>query len=201
VKLLLKPFFYFLIIVSIISLTSISFTPILGEEFAWKSTNITTKPSLDQPAKIFNIQYRISNGSNTFQAHDYTFSTDIHSKTKGIFEIKIPKNFPYYVDKNGPDTKETYLVLENGGQITLRDYNLTNSDCFFTYSIPFNGNSTITVLSTNTLYLITPLYGDKVPAHCLSETIIPEFPFAIPILMVSITSLILFYRIKFQNHI
>ncbi len=69
---------------------------------------------------------------------------------------------------------------------------------FFIYSIPFNMNSTITIESTDTLFLVTPLYGDKVPDYCMSKTMVPEFPFAIPVFLVSIASLIVLYQIKLR---
>ncbi|MDE1832468.1 MAG: hypothetical protein KGI02_08895 [Thaumarchaeota archaeon] len=172
-------------------------TPIFGEEIEWKSSNAITGPITNpvQPSHNFNIQYRIFNGTGTFQVHNYAFTANTHSKTGGTFEIKIPRNFPYYNGKDGPSNVETYVVVENGGQLTPSEYTKTTSDCFFTYSVPFHMNSTITVLSADTLSLMTPIYGDKVPDYCMSETMIPEFQFAIPILLVSMTSLIVFYRV------
>jgi hypothetical protein len=184
-------------------LTNVTLTPLFGEELRWNSSSVATG-SMDstQPLHDFNIQYRTFNGTSTFEIlHDYIFTANIHSKTSGAFEIKIPKNFPYYNGKDGPSNLETYIVTENGVQLTSNEYVKTTSDCFFTYSIPFHINSTITVLSTDTLNLMTPIYGDKVPDSCMSETMIPEFPFAIPVLMASITSLILLYRIKFKTNI
>lgn len=199
---LLKPLFYFIIIVTTISvLTSVTLTPIFGEELKWKSYTITTGPITNpiSPSHNFNIQYRIFNGTGIFQVHNYAFTADTHSKTDGIFEIKIPRNFPYYNGKNGPSNVETYVVVENGGRLTPSEYVKTTSDCFFTYSVPFHMNSTITVLSTDTLSLMTPIYGDKVLDSCMSETMIPEFPFATPVLLVSIVSIIAFYRIRFEK--
>ncbi|CUR51390.1 membrane protein of unknown function [Nitrosotalea devaniterrae] len=162
------------------------------------TSNTITGSSMDpaQPAHNFNVQYRIFNGTGTFQIHDYSFTANTYSKTNGTFEIKIPRNFPYYNGRDGPSNAETYVVIENGGQLTPREYNKTTSDCFFTYSVPFRMNSTIIVLSTDALSLMTPIYGDKVPDYCMSETMIPEFPFAVPMLFAGFTSLIAFYRLK-----
>lgn len=162
----------------------------------WKSTNVITGPVTTEdpiePAHNFNIQYRILNGTGTFQVvHDYTFTANIHSKTSGIFELMIPRNFPYFNGKNGPSNVEKYIITENGVNITRSEY-IKTSDCFFTYYVPFYGNSTIEILSMDTLLLVTPIYGDKVPSHCLLETMmipenhvrdkvisskVPEFPF------------------------
>lgn len=179
-------------------IASVTLVPIFGEELAWKSSNAITRPLTDpvQPAHNFNIQYRIFNGTGAFQVHDYAFTANTYSKNEGIFEIKIPRNFPYYNGKDGPSNMETYVVIENGVHLTPNEYTKTTSNCFFTYSVPFRMNSTITVLSMDTLSLMTPIYGDKVPEYCMSETVIPEFPFAVPILLISIVSLIVFYRIK-----
>lgn len=163
------------------------------------SDTITSSLERSQPTHNFNIQYRIFNGTGTFQVHDYTFTANVFSKNDGIFEIKIPRNFPYYNGKDGPSNLETYIVVENVGQLTPREYAKTTSDCFFAYSIPFHMNSTITILSTDELSLMTPIYGDTVPDYCMSETMIPEFPNALPILIISIVSVILFYRIRFRK--
>lgn len=202
-----KPLFYFIsLVTAIIFLASVILTPIQGEEWAgWKTYTATVGPLSTDPTQTtydFNIPYRIINGTGTFQVHDYAFTANIYSKTNGLFEINIPRNFPYYTGKAGPSIYEKYIVIENGVNITSSKYTKTN-DCFFVYSIPFHMNSTIEIVSTNTLSLVTPIYGDKVSPYCMSETIhavpkIPEFPYTIPILAASITSLIAFYRIKFR---
>ena len=182
-------------------LTCMALISAFGDELEWKSTNAIIGSITDpiQAVHNFNIQYRIFNGTGTFQVHDYAFTVNTYSKTDGIFEIKIPRNFPYYNGKDGPSNVETYVVVENGGQLTPREYAKTTSDCFFAYSIPFHMNSTITILSTDELSLMTPIYGDTVPDYCMSETMIPEFPNALPILVISIVSVILFYRIRFRK--
>ncbi len=183
-------------------LTSVTLMPVFGEGLEWKISQMMIGPSPSNPSGInqtFNIPYVIFNGTGTFQVHNYAFIANTYSKSNGIFEIQIPRNFPYYNVKNGPSNVEVYTVIENGVQITPNEYAKTISDCFFTYSVPFNMNSTITILSADTLSLMTPIYGDKVPDYCLSETAIPEFPYAISILVTSIASLILLYRIKFKT--
>ncbi|MDC8452102.1 MAG: hypothetical protein LV477_04225 [Candidatus Nitrosotalea sp.] len=186
-----------IIIVTVLCvLTSIILVPVFGEE--WQSFITTIEPSANpnQPVHDFTISYQILNGTGTFQAHDYEFTANISSKSSGTFAIKIPRNFPYYNGKDGPSENEKYVILENGADLTPSRYYKTVSDCFFTYSIPFYMNSTITVESSDTLYLMTPIYGDKIPDYCMSKTMIPEFPFAIPVLLIGVTSLIVFSRIK-----
>jgi hypothetical protein len=196
---LLKPLFIF-IAIAIGILTSVTVTSVLGKELEWKSFTVTTESHEDSKSSvnIFNIQYRIFNGTGILQVPSYAFVTDIYSKTNGIFEIQIPRNFPYYNGKDGPSEREKYIVIENGYNLTSSEYAKTTSDCFFIYSIPFNMNSTITIESTDTLFLVTPLYGDKVPDYCMSKTMVPEFPFAIPVFLVSIASLIVLYQIKLR---
>ncbi|MDE1872565.1 MAG: YncE family protein [Thaumarchaeota archaeon] len=167
----------------------------------WKSINISTGPFTEsaQSANNFDIQYRTINGTDVLQAHDYTFVANTYSKTNGMFEIKIPRNFPYYNGKDGPSENEKYIILENGADLTSSQYDKTVSDCLFTYSIPFYMNSTITVESTDTLYLMTPIYGDKIPDYCMSKTMVPEFPYVQIILIMSIMSTIVFYRVRFEK--
>ena len=179
---------------------SMTLIPVFGEA-EWKSSSAIIRPLTDplQPTRTFDIQYMILNGTGALQVHDYTFTANTHSKTSGTFQIKIPRNFPYYNGKDGPSNVETYVVIENGGQLTSNQYVKDTSDCFFTYSVPFYMNSTITILSMDTLGLMTPIYGDKVPEHCMSRTMIPEFPYALPILVIGIVSVIVFYGMKFRK--
>ncbi len=154
-------------------LTGMTLAPVFGEELKWESsTAIAGSPTnSDNSTHNFNIQYRIFNGTGIFQVHGYTFTANTYSKTNGMFEIQIPRDFPYYNGKNGPTSAETYVVIENGGHLTPNEYAKTTSDCFFTYSVPFHMNSTIAILSTDTLSLMTPIYGDKVPDSCMSEIV------------------------------
>jgi hypothetical protein len=164
----------------------------------WESTNVSVGNS-NEPVQNFNIQYRIFNGTSTFQAHNYAFTANTYSNTDGTFEIKIPRNFPYYNGKDGPSNVETYVVIENGVQLTPNQYTKSVSDCFFDYSVPFHTNSTITITSMDELSLVTPIYGDKVADNCMPETMVPEFPLVQVVLVVSIVSVISFYRIVFRK--
>jgi hypothetical protein len=152
-----------------------------------------------QSAHGFNIPYRIINGTGTLQMNNYTFRANTSSKTNGTFEIQIPRNFPYFNGKYGPGNLERYYVIENGYNLKSSEYTKTISDCFFTYSVPFHMNSTITILSANILYLMTPLYGDNVQDYCMPKTMVPEFPIAEMILVISIILTTLLYRIRFRR--
>ncbi|HYL72549.1 MAG TPA: hypothetical protein VES63_00080, partial [Candidatus Acidoferrum sp.] len=160
------------IIVTILSvLASILLVPVFGE--TWKSyvVSIGSSANSDLPVHNSTILYRIMNGTGTFKVHNYEFIANISSKIHGTFEVTIPRNFPYFDGKDGPSNAETYVVIENGVQLASDKYTKNISDCFFTYSIPFHMNSTIAVLSTDTLSLMTPIYGDKVSDSCMSETV------------------------------
>jgi hypothetical protein len=172
---------------------------ILSEKYMQNeaSPSIGKIESLTEPnqfAQDSDIPHKIINGTGTLKVHNYMFTANIYSKTSGIFEVQIPRNFPYYDGENGPSDTETYVIIENGMQLTPSTYAKTISDCFFTYSIPFHLNSTITILSTDTLYLMTPIHGDKVPGYCMPETTIPEFPFSQIMLVFGIISAITIYR-------
>lgn len=102
-------------------LTSVTLIPIFGETMEWKTAQVATGPSPSNPTGInqtFHIQYRIFNGTGTFQVRDYMFTVNTYSKTNGMFEMQIPRNFPYYNGKDGPSSAETYVVVENGWRLT-----------------------------------------------------------------------------------
>lgn len=190
-----------IITITTIILTSVILIPTFGEGPEWETSHAMTGPEPSnptEPVQTFNIQYRIFNGTiDTFKVYDHYFIIDTHSKNNGLFEIKIPRNYPYYNGKDGPSSKETYLVIENSALVPGSDYVKTVSDCFFTFSIPLYTNSTITIMSTDSKALMTPIYGDKVPNYCISQTmVIPEFPLAIPVLLIGIVTGIAFYRIR-----
>ncbi len=193
-----------IIVITTIILTSVILIPTFGEGPEWKTFHAMTGPDPSNPAnpmQTFNIQYRIFNGTvDTFKVHDHYFIIDTHSKNNSLFEIKIPRNYPYYNGKDDPTSQETYLVMKNSALLPKSDYIKTVSDCFFTYSIPLYTNSTITIMSTDSEYLMTPIYGDQVPNYCMSQTmVIPEFPFAILVLLISTVSIIAFYRIMIRK--
>lgn len=72
-------------------------------------------------------------------------------------------------------------------------------------SLHTSGNYTVVSVALFSFGVYNPNSVESLWSKPLQITIlpekVPEFPFAITIFLASITSLILFYRIKFQNHI
>ncbi|MDE1826281.1 MAG: YncE family protein [Thaumarchaeota archaeon] len=64
-----------------------------------------------------------------------------------------------------------------------------------TFSIPSSGFELTVDPQKNIVYAVNPDSGTI--SRINAGDLVPEFPFAIPVLIVSITSLIIFYRIKF----
>lgn len=163
--------------------------------------------------QTFDFNYKTINGIVTsihlkqpFDAIETNISNP--NESNGMFEIEIPKNYPY---TNENITSPTNLIILLNGK-TIKNFNMDIKDCFFDYSIPFTeNNSTIDLIFTS-IPEYGPLHGNKVSQQCIQKTIsqntdgniaviIPEFQFAIPILVISITSLILLHRIKFKTSI
>ena len=120
-------------------------------------------------------------------------------QTSGTFEIMIPRNYPYTNQIGEVGGARLAIVLFNGTEIP---YNNVKTDaCFFTYSIPFSGNEKIDLIFP---YLVSKFayHGDTVPDHCITETtVVPEFTIVTVVLLVSITSVIAFHRLKVVNKI
>lgn len=83
----------------------------------------------------------------------------------GLFEIKIPKNFPL---SNTPvNTGKEIIVLNNGMEILPK---LTVTDCFYEYSFSIENSTTIEMIPA---YHPTfaPFVAQDVPDYCLEKTI------------------------------
>ncbi|MDE1813933.1 MAG: hypothetical protein KGH87_02415 [Thaumarchaeota archaeon] len=158
-----------------------------------------------KPDQIFNLQYRVINGTlgNLTEDQHGQFISKVQSTDQGMLELRIPRNYPYSnmdnTTSNRDDVAKASTVIDvNGIGLDSRKYSFVATDCFREYSIPFSKNAIIT-LGFMVYPEHIPFHGDAVPDHCMAETtVIPEFPFAIPVFIISITSLIIFYRMKFK---
>jgi len=164
----------------------------------WSTLNVTGKFLYSNPPKpdqTFKFQYMVVNGilenSTVNQLGSYTYS--LNSTIPATFELKIPKNYPYS-NIGSP----IVTVSVNNVQLNPQQYSFLPSDCFFEFSIPFSNKSIVSISFTRHL-AAEPFEGDDVPQYCANETVVPEFPFAIPVLLVAISSLIVFYRLKFRQ--
>ena len=163
----------------------------------WIVQNITGKFLYSNPLKsdqTFAFQYRVSNGVlGNFTVNPLGYYTaKVSSVLPTTFELKIPKNYPY-----SNIGRPIISVLVNGNNLDQQQYSFTSTDCFFEFSIPFSGESNI-ALSFASHPAEEPFHGDTVPKYCIDETTVPEFPLAIPILLIGITSLIIFHKMKIR---
>ncbi len=123
--------------------------------------------------KLFKAQYRIVNGTVDSIENQYnSFTIDVSSTNSGLFEIKIPRNYPYNNSPSENSVPQNFLILVNHNEILRSE---TTSDCFFDYSIPFSGTSKIEILATYIL-ISTPYHGDHVIDKCLPQTTILDSP-------------------------
>ncbi|MGH2611763.1 MAG: hypothetical protein ACRDFB_01785 [Rhabdochlamydiaceae bacterium] len=164
----------------------------------WTVQNVTGKFLYSNPPKhdqIFKFQYRVTNGVlqnlTINQLGSYVAKVDSTLSTR--FELKIPRNYPY-----SNIGRPIVSVLVNGVELDPQKYSFMTTDCFFDFSIPFSGKET-TSISFAYHPEAEPFQGDQVPQYCLQETTIPEFPFAAPVLLIGIVSMIVFYRMKIEK--
>jgi len=127
-----------------------------------------------KPNEFFIIQYRTINGStDVFNVEDRSFITKVNSEKSALFEIKIPRNYPY-TNIRGEGREDSFSISSNG--IFLNSgYEVKKTECFFSYSIQFSGNQTIQL---DYAYYTAgiPFYGDDVPQSCIKETIFLDPP-------------------------
>jgi len=161
-----------------------------------------------KPDKIFMFQYRTTNGDvKSFTGKNGAITANVYSPQNSLLEIKFPRNYPYTnTPTNWGSSAYPFLLINETNEV--RD-SWKSSDCFLTYSVPFSGETKVEIIW---LYLLSqnPYRGDDVPQYCISETIssnsannvesvIPEFPFAILILLTSFVSVIVFYKVRFRK--
>lgn len=130
---------------------------------------LNSKPT--KPDQVFNIQYRVTNGiiEKFEQTEQLFFKVKLGSKNGGLFEIKIPRNYPY-TNEVGEGRENSFIILSDGKEIDPKN-KLDKTDCFFVYAIPFSGNQTLE-LGYTSLLVAMPFYGDEVPQYCIKETVI-----------------------------
>lgn len=147
---------------------------ISNDKSEWKIYHAPDKFGSVKPANIFNIHYRISNGIiDAFEQIDQTFfKVKLIGENNGIFEIKIPRNYPYSNLPDSPDeynhTENRIVILSNGSEMSS-GYEMEVTDCFYIHSIEFSGNKTFE-LGYPQLLVGLPFRGEKVPKHCIEET-------------------------------
>lgn len=138
----------------------------------WKTVYVVGKFLNSEPPKpdqIFKIEYRVMNGTiESFdikqRIEDVIMGTVIVAKvdstSDGVLEVKFPRNFPYSNSESGI---EGFHIGGTGAD------NRTTAECFFEFSLPFAGNSSIEIANESILTK-APYRGDNIPDSCASQT-------------------------------
>jgi hypothetical protein len=161
--------------------------PFLQVSNTWQTTYMVGKFLNSEPPKpdrIFKIQYRIINGTiDDFDLRQEIDDVFIHnwiiakvnSSNYGILEIKFPRNFPYS-NTEGASIEEFIFLAYDGSEYPkdIEDERVT-ADCFFVFSLPFEGSVKIEMLLASIL-IKSPYHGDDVPDSCMPQTIVENVP-------------------------
>lgn len=135
----------------------------------WKIYNYAVTTSLSNDDRIFNFHYRAINGTiESFQMNKGFLEAKIENQngTEGSLEIKIPRNFPY----TNENRIEPVLIILPNKDVKI-DYAMNKTDCFFEYSIPFYDDISQFEFAFTYIPEFGPPHGDKLPPHCLKETL------------------------------
>lgn len=143
-----------------------------NQQIQWKTlTAVGHYQNTNNPSKsdkLFKVKYQAINGTVDSIEQEYNnFVIDASSNNSGLFEIKIPRNFPYNNDPSGNSVPQYFHLSVN--RIEIQNYTETTSDCYFEYSIPFSGESKIEIDSVY-LLISAPFHGDHVIDKCLPQT-------------------------------
>lgn len=139
----------------------------------WNVKHVTGKFFYSTPPKpdeIFNFQYRVINGTlgNLTIIQQGQYTAQVNSVDKGMLELMMPRNYPF---SNIIVTATSHASVHvNGSELDGQQYSYVASDCFLEYSIPFSGNSIITLDFAQYPEAI-PYQASKVPFHCITQTL------------------------------
>jgi len=148
---------------------------IMQDNTEWKTLPSVGKYLYNEPqrpAQIFNVQYMVVNGTlNSIISINGSYSIEASTvKENGLFELKIPLNYPY---TNFPNVTigQIYVVMINNENVGHIFGPSRLDECFFGFSIPFSGNVHMD-LAPGVIPEHFPYHGDEVPPHCIKETIL-----------------------------
>ncbi len=125
--------------------------------------------------QIFDVNYTINGGTvkdMTIDTQNISLIVSLNSTNSGSITVQMPRSLIDAKTSNGQD--DSFIVLIDGAQVTPQ------SD---------QSNSNYRILT------ISFLQGDQ-SMQFIGTQIIPEFPLAIPIFVISLASILLFSRIK-----
>jgi hypothetical protein len=146
--------------------------------FLGKSVN-NKPPKSDQ---LFKFQFRVTNGTINKLTQDYdtgSIIADVYSSSNSTLEIKFPRNYPFMQGYDNASVHYTPLVyFATKYVLNSTEYTVNSLDCFFVYSIPFSGNSKVSMVIAYPLISGLPniYHGDNIPQSCNSQTIASYLP-------------------------
>lgn len=127
-----------------------------------------------KPSQTFKIPYHANNGKvNNIDTKSGTITADVSFKNKGIFALKIPRNYPYtdHDDSAHPGHEfEPFVFTDVRGEEIFT--HVTKTDCYYHVWMYVSGNRTIELGTTISYLQGDPMHGDDdIPEFCLIKTI------------------------------
>jgi YVTN family beta-propeller protein len=161
--------------------TATTAAPAASPGEGWETARITGKfvNSLPpRPDQVFNVYYRAVNG----KVESFNTTQGIVAKvagsgsSKGLLEVLFPRNFPYTNSGEGIGTFEIYDKSHD--RVIIDGARRSTTDCFFVFSIPFEGAASGSEIELRWAYLAweRPYHGDAVPAGCIPQTLVEVTP-------------------------
>jgi archaellum component FlaG (FlaF/FlaG flagellin family) len=172
-----------------LSIIMLLISPIfIQTSFASDSSIMTGKSTLHCQNNYYDISYQIHNAtvSNVTAHSNFDMIFDIQNSKKGIITVYIPKNF---LRESIPTNPIDTGVFVNGQWLNSKDTS-NSTHRIRTIDLP-DGRFGLEFQAIG--------YPETMQGSKMSCSIVPEFPFAIPILLISISSMIIFYRLNIRK--
>lgn len=137
----------------------------------WKTSFIVGRfydSELSEPDQIFRIEYGVTNGTAHGIAMPGSVRFNLSNTDSASLIVKFPRNFPYHNDLQSAPASN--FVFFNGSE-PVSGTSVTAADCFFVFSVPFNG---IAYINMTWAFILngSPVRGDEVPASCVPQTLV-----------------------------
>lgn len=155
-------------------LMSLPFIPVVSRTDDWKSAHIVGRfhdSDPPRPDQIFKIQYRVMNGTSENVVTPGSILFNLSSAENGLLEVKFPRNYPYHNDIQS--TPAANFVFLNEKQNDVFESNVTATDCFFVFLVPFNDDADLK-MTWAILLNGAEVRGDDIPASCITETVVED---------------------------
>ena len=138
-------------------------------------------PFLNVPGTNYFMPYTIENGKVINVTADVGFKSLtilVNTTNDGSITVVIPRTLlDSKAGNSGPDNILPFVVTRNGTPVSFQE---SENNTSRTITIPWSGSGTQSLKISGTLT-------------------VPEFPIAVPVMLIGIISTIVFYRIKFRK--